>query len=104
MRQKEFKNWLLAIHTTRKGSRLGDRPRNDAVSRCKRIEKHEGELDGHYHQDKMKSLLRKLSYTQNDQEAGVTPPIPIGGDKICNGISSLKNAAKLYRQFCEYYY
>lgn len=104
MKHKEFKNWLLEIYITRKGSRLGGGAINDAMSRCKRIEKHEGELDGHYRQNKMQTLLRKLTYTQNDQEAGVTPPIPIGGDKICNGISSLKNAAKLYRQFCEYYY
>ena len=105
MKHNEFENWLNEIYTTQNGGRLQKRPRSDAMSRCKRVERYEGDLDDHYHQYGMKGLLLRLNYTRGDQEAGINPQhsIPIQGN-MYNGTSSLKNAVNLYRQFCEYYY
>lgn len=104
MKDNDFENWLIETYKTQDGGRLQNRPISDALSRCRRVEKYEGDLDAHYHKDKMKNLFYKLTYSKDDEETGVTPrhSIPIQGN-IYNGTSSLKNAVNLYRQFCVYY-
>ncbi|MBM9521267.1 hypothetical protein JWG39_15715 [Desulforhopalus vacuolatus] len=101
MKENEFEKWLIDEYVTRNGTRLQKRPRSDAKSRCKRVEKHEGNLDSHYKMDGMRSLLNSLAYSKSDQDAGVSPKhsIPIEGD-ILNGTASLRNAVNLYCQFC----
>jgi hypothetical protein len=49
----------------------------------------------------MASLLDQLTYSRADERGGVSPPhdIPIDGD-VVNGTASLRNAANLYRLFC----
>ena len=101
MKKNEFDKWLIEKYVTRNGTPLQKRPRSDAKSRCKRVERHEGDLDIHFKKDNMLSLLNKLAYSKGDQESGVSPrhSIPIDGN-IQNGTASLRNATNLYCQFC----
>ena len=101
MREDDFEEWLKNEYITRSGGRLKKRPRSDAKSRCKRIERYEGDLDTHFERDKMRGLLDSLIYSKNDQKAGILPnhTIPIDGN-IVDGTASLKSAIKLYYQFC----
>ncbi len=71
-------------------TRLDTRPRGDCISRCKRVEKHLGDLDDFYSEDGLESLLHTLTYDLNC--------IPINGDKTA-GMASLKNAVKKYKEF-----
>jgi hypothetical protein len=50
----------------------------------------------------MKGLLNRLTYSRSDERSGVSArhEIPIDGDAV-NGTASLRNAANLYRLFCE---
>jgi hypothetical protein len=92
MRNDDFATWLELNYVTRKGTRLEVRPRSDAKSRCKRVERYEGDLDMHFAQDKMEGLLQTLSNYQHR--------VPIDGD-IVIGTASLRNAVNLYRLFCQ---
>lgn len=104
MRDDDFAEWLAETHRTRHGGRLGARPRSDARSRCRRIEKYEGSLDKYFALDRMKGLLDVLTYSRSDERSGVSARhrVPIDGD-VVNGTASLRNAANLYRLFCEDY-
>jgi hypothetical protein len=93
MRDDEFGEWL------EKYTSLQPRPRSDAKSRCRRIERYKGNLDSLFILDKLKRLLEEFTYTRNDELNGIEPPISIGGKPV-NGIASLKNAIKLYSRFC----
>jgi hypothetical protein len=104
MRDDDFAMWLEQNYRTKQGTRLETRPRSDARSRCKRIERYEGNLDIHFAQDRMNSLLEALAYSRDDERGGVSlrHHIPIDGDEV-NGTASLRNAANLYRLFCQDY-
>ncbi|MDQ5770811.1 hypothetical protein [Thiothrix subterranea] len=95
MRIDDFSKWL-EVHTD-----LGTRAQSDAKSRCKRIEKYEGDLDQHFINDSMFDLLERFKYSRHDQEAGISlkHKIIIKGDEV-NGTASLLNAANLYYKFC----
>ncbi len=101
MRKNEFEIWLMESYLTQNGTPLQKRPRSDAISRCKRVEKYEGNLDAHFEKDKMFSLLEKLTYSRADEMAGITPlhAVRIKGN-IHNGTASLRSAIKLYQKFC----
>ena len=102
MKENEFEKWLIDEYVTINGTRLQKQPRSDAKLRCKRVEKHEGNLDSHYKKDGLRSLLNSHAYRKSDQDAGVSPKhsIPIDGN-ILNGTASLRNAVNLYFQFCK---
>lgn len=59
-------------------------------------------LDGHFVRDRMRGLLDVLTYSRSDERSGVSARhrVPIDGD-VVNGTASLRNAANLYRLFCE---
>ena len=96
----EFARWLEQSYRQKCGNQLDVRSRNDAKSRCKRVEKFEGDLDLHFDQDEMQELLRLLIYSQQDANAGAKPrhSVPIKGNLI-NGTYSLRSAINLYRTF-----
>lgn len=104
MRDDAFATWLSQTHRTKAGGRLGKRPQADARSRCKRIESYEGDLDTQFRRDRMAALLSRLTFSRGDERSGVAPTheIPIHGDLV-NGTASLRNAANLYRSFCNDY-
>jgi hypothetical protein len=101
MRDSEFGTWLEQRYRKRNGDALQARPRGDARSRCKRVERYTGDLDSFFTQDEMQGLLQALSYSRADNSSGISPQhnVPIDGD-VVNGTASLRNAINLYRQFC----
>lgn len=70
------------------------------VSNCKKVERHEGDLDRHFDRDQCLDLLRRLTYSAANHDAHNPPGhnIPIDGD-IRTGSSTLKSAVKLYAEF-----
>lgn len=64
-------------------SNLFDNPRviSDCISRCRRVQKYEGDLAGHYIRDQGKQLLNRLSYSIDDSNEEKQPnhSIPIRG-------------------------
>jgi hypothetical protein len=61
MREDSFATWLEQIHKTKDGSPLTLAAQRDALSRCRRIERHEGNLDEHFKKDKMSNLLNRIN-------------------------------------------
>ena len=96
MQTGQFESWLQNItghskNTTR--SRLSD---------CKRLERDEGDLDGHFDRDRLERLLARLVYSIADEHSG-TPlrhNVTINGN-VRKGTATLKRAATLYRKFRE---
>jgi len=78
--------------------------RDNALSRCRRVERFEGNLDEHFDKDGMDSLLYRLEYSQRDEDLELQPrhSIPIEGKKTSSmreGTASLKNAIAIYCDF-----
>ena len=106
-----FRRWLSA-HT-----QLGERPRGDAVARAKRVERALREmlggidLDAEYARDRLEGVLELLEYSVEDVYNHRPPPAgivfriaaddPRYYEKIREGLSSLRNAVGLYRDFCD---
>jgi len=106
-----FCQWL------RRNTALAERPRGDAVSRSKRVERALREmlggidLDAEYHHDRLARVLHELEYSAEDAHNHREPPEGIvfqsGHDdarfyeKVREGLSSLHNAVQLYRDFCD---
>jgi len=98
MRHNEFQLWLQQC------TRYIPDVQRDALSRCKRVENFEGNLDQHFATDKMATLLARLVYSTQDERSGVVPrhSIPIStGANIRAGTSSLASAIRLYREFSD---
>ena len=86
MREASFKGWLgdeRELSTKTVASRISD---------CKRIERHEGNLDVHYDADGLASLIARL----NPRRPG--HKVPIQGNSY-HGTATLKSAVGLYRAF-----
>ncbi len=106
-----FRQWLS------RSTALGEKPRGDAVARAKRVERALREmlggidLDAEYHNDRLVRVLHELEYSTEDAHNHREPPEGIvfkfGHDdarfyeKVREGLSSLHNAAQLYRDFCD---
>ncbi len=77
----------------------------DYISRRKRVEKHEGNLDIHFKHDRGQSLIHKLTYTKEDEQNCCEPlhSIPFKGKKgyktIYEGTASLRKAVNAYFEF-----
>lgn len=84
---------------------LSKRVVKDYISRCRKVEKYEGDLDIHFKHDKGQSLIRKLTYTKDDEQKCREPlhSIPFEGKKgyktIYDGTASLRSAVKTYFEF-----
>lgn len=82
-----------------------DRVVSDCISRCRRVNKYEGDLDSHYNNDRGRALLDKLTYSKTDAEQCKNPKhsISIKGSKgyysIYEGTNSLFSAVKRYFDF-----
>lgn len=92
MQETEFYEWLHEKFT-------GGTP-NSRLSNCLRVEQFEGDLDIHFSNDNGVSLLRKLSYSKDDERnsRSAKHEIPIEGN-IYNGTATLKQAVNLYFKF-----
>ncbi len=94
MQHDEFEGYLRAL------PELGDDAVDDCLSRCKRLEKHEGDLDAHFDDDRMEDLIDRLAYSTEDERRGRQPrhKVHIDGNQR-EGSASLKKAARRYRDF-----
>ncbi len=86
MKEAVFRVWL-EVERGLNASTVGSR-----TSNCRRVERHEGDLDAHYDSDELGGLLQSLN--PGEPKHG----IPIAGD-VYNGTATLKNAVSLYRDF-----
>jgi hypothetical protein len=73
---------------------------NAQVNRAERVEKHYGDLDQHYSNDQMASLIDALSYSADDKRHNRPNPskIPFDGD-IRSNLASYRDAVKRYGKF-----
>ena len=68
-----------------------------------RVAQYEGDLARHYAADHGRELLRRLSYSREDQAAGAPPrhSIPMSGN-IYTGTSTLRMAVGHYMDYMDY--
>ena len=94
MLETDFRNFL------RDERHLQERTISSRISNCKSVERHEGNLDHHFDNDRMQMLLNRLSYSAGDERQNRPPhhQVPIAGN-VRNGSATLKGAVSLYQQF-----
>ncbi len=61
MRQGDFEDWLRYVGNYTEGSI------RSILSTCQRVERYEGDLDGHFEEDGMDALLGRLDYSTTDE-------------------------------------
>ena len=86
MHEERFEVWLSDERN------LGPGTVESRVSGCRRVERIEGDLDGHFDKDGLTGLIELLN------PKGPKHGIPINGD-IRAGTSTLRSAIRLYREF-----
>ena len=86
MQEEKFRAWLIIDR------RLTPRYVLNAVARCRRIERHEGDLDARYNRDQLIGLLKRLKPGRPKHK------VPINGN-IYAGTAALQSAVHLYRDF-----
>ncbi len=92
----EFQQWLRQCPT------ISLPPERDALARCRRLEKSEGDLEQHFSTDRMVTLLARLEYSREDERSGLAPRHSIKfseGANIKEGTNSLAAAIRLYLRF-----
>ena len=72
------------------------------IHRVRRVEEFHGDLDKHYAQDRMASVIEELKYSVADQRSNRPNPskIPINGD-IKSNLASYRGAVEYYRNFMD---
>lgn len=72
------------------------------LHRAGRVEEHYGNLDKHYRQDQIQSVIDALRYTAEDERRGRSNPskIPFDGKPRTN-LASYRNAVENYRRFSD---
>ena len=88
MNERGFRVWLKV----EKGQR--DRTIGSRISNCRRVERHEGDLDVHYEAEELQGMLQRLD--PREPRHGIA----IEGD-VYKGTETLKYAVSLYREFRE---
>ena len=68
--------------------------------RAGRVEEHYGDLDQHYDNDRLKSVITQLQYSSDDARRSKPNPtkIPIKGD-VRSNLASYRDAVARYRRF-----
>ena len=97
MRQGDFEDWLRHVGNYTEGSI------RSILSTCQRVERYEGDLDGHFEEDGMDALLGRLDYSTTDERIGARQRhgVPISGN-VRSGTATLRSHTKLYWEFREY--
>lgn len=88
-----YKKWL-------EQQRYSDGTVNTQVSKVKKVEENYGDLDRHYEDDRLQSVISELKYSKEDERQNKPNPskIPFEGN-IKDGLASYRSAAKRYRKF-----
>ena len=96
MQEQPFRAWLRDVREQVDGS-IATR-----VADCSLVERHEGELDAHWHADGLRGLLDRLTYSREDERNGRSPEhnVPTKGD-LYNNSATFKAAVNLYRKFLD---
>ncbi len=96
MQEQPFRAWLRDVRKQVDGS-IATR-----VADCSLVERHEGELDAHWHADGLRGLLDRLTYSREDERNGRSPEhnVPTKGD-LYNNSATFKAAVNLYRKFLD---
>lgn len=89
-----YQKWLLSSKGLKHATCLS------RVSNCAKVERYEGDLDTHYKQDRLASLLERLTYSIDDErhELPAKHSVPIKGN-VRRTTATLKSAVTLYRDF-----
>ena len=97
MRQGDFEDWLRYVGNYTEGSI------RSILSTCQRVERYEGDLDGHFEDDGMDALLGRLNYSTTDERIGARQRhgVHISGN-VRSGTATLRSHTKLYWEFREY--
>jgi hypothetical protein len=90
MRELEFEQWLLQGYRTASGDSMTPATCQSRLSNCKNLERHEGDLDAHFAADCLHELLGKMSYSKDNERAGLSAKhrVPINGN-IYNGTARM---------------
>ncbi len=93
MKKSTYKKWL-------EQQRYSDGTVNTQVYRVERVEENYGDLDGHYEDDRLQSVISELKYSKEDERQNKPNPskIPFEGN-IKDNLASYRNAAERYRKF-----
>ena len=88
-----YREWL-------EQQRYSDVTVNAQVYRAERVEEYYGDLDGHYEDDRLQSVISELKYSREDelQKKPNHTKIPFEGN-IRNNLASYRNATERYRRF-----
>lgn len=94
MQETGFRNWLTAVR------QLKERTAAGRVADCKRVEHYEGDLEDQWAADGLDTLLKRLTYSRDDERSGrpAKHKVPIDGN-VYNGTATLKAAVRRYREF-----
>ncbi|RIW27623.1 hypothetical protein D3H55_22810 [Bacillus salacetis] len=96
--EEEFRSYLM-------NKSNNQRVIADCISRCRRVQKHEGDLAEHFWDDRGSSLMKRLSYSMEEANKGISPKHSIeikgsnGFKSMYEGTHSLHNAVKQYLDF-----
>jgi len=73
-------------------------------SHASRLDQAYGDLDQHYADDRLESVLKSLQYSSDDSRRGIPNPskIQIGGD-LYKSLASFRTAVGLYRRFRDHH-
>lgn len=95
MRETEFAAWLEA-------QQYAANTVSTKMSEARRLDQQYGDLDDHYAQNQLETLLRTFRYTRADEAAGRANPTSVAIDgNLYNALSSYRSAITLYRRFLE---
>ena len=86
MQKELFESWLINERKQQNNTVTS------RISNCRRVEKHEGDLDIGYNKDELRSLIDRLDPKKPEHK------VLINGN-IRNGTATLKSAVVLYRDF-----
>lgn len=82
--------------------RYSDVTVNAQIYRAKKVEECYGDLDGHYQDDGLQSVISKLKYSKEDELQNKPNPSKIRfKGNIRNNLASYRNATERYRRFRE---
>lgn len=93
MNKNEYKQWLE--HQQYQSNTI-----TSQLHRVSRVEECYGELDEHFNDNQLETLMSELSYSVNDKRNSRPNPtkIPFDGEPYSN-IASYRNAIKLYKKY-----
>lgn len=95
MKREEFKNWLINNYKNGKG--MGAGSAENRVSNARKVENAFGDLDQHFENDKLESVMILLQYSKGETKP-LHKGIEIKGDYV-DGMATLRQSVRRYLEF-----